>query len=72
MKLDQSRLEYYITSEQADKQLGGDLDAIYQLADEGKLQAAVMTDGEVLASVKSASTICCPRKPYLSINLMPT
>jgi len=40
VKLDQSRLEYYITPEQAAKQLGLDLDAIYQLADDGKLQAA--------------------------------
>jgi len=47
VKLDQSRLEYYITPEQAAKQLGLDLDSIYQLADEGKLQAAVMTDGSI-------------------------
>jgi excisionase family DNA binding protein len=47
VKLDQSRFEYYITPEQAAKQLRLDLDSIYQLADEGKLQAAVMTDGSI-------------------------
>jgi hypothetical protein len=47
VKLDQSRLEYYIAPVQAAKQLGLDLDSIYQLADEGKLQAAVMTDGSI-------------------------
>ncbi len=58
MKLDQSRLEYYITPEQAAKQLGLDLDSIYQLADEGKLQAAanrILTTG---------STIQSMNKPY--------
>lgn len=47
MKLDQSRLEYYLTPEQAAKQLGMDLDSIYQLADDGKLRAAVITDGSI-------------------------
>jgi excisionase family DNA binding protein len=58
VKLDQSRLEYYITPEQAAKQLGLDLDSIYQLADEGKLQAAanrILTTG---------STIQSMNKPY--------
>ena len=57
MKLDQSRLEYYITPEQAAKQLWLDLDAIYQLADEGKLQAAVMTDGRIGISQISVNNL---------------
>ena len=57
MKLDQSRLEYYITPEQAAKQLGLDLDSIYQLADEGKLQAAVMTDGSIGISQISVNNL---------------
>lgn len=57
MKLDQSRLEYYITPEQAAKQLGLDLDSIYQLADEGKLQAAVMTDGSIGISQSSVNNL---------------
>jgi len=57
VKLDQSRLEYYITPEQAAKQLGLDLDSIYQLADEGKLQAAVMTDGSIGISQISVNNL---------------
>ncbi|MHB8857260.1 MAG: MerR family transcriptional regulator [Bellilinea sp.] len=57
MKLDQSRLEYYITPEQATKQLGVDLDSIYQLADDGKLHAAVMTDGTVGVSQQSVNDL---------------
>jgi len=57
VKLDPSRLEYYITPEQAAKQLGLDLDSIYQLADEGKLQAAVMTDGSIGISQISVNNL---------------
>lgn len=57
MKLDQSRLEYYITPEQAAKQLGLDLDFIYQLADDRKLRAAVMTDGSVGISQISVNEV---------------
>ena len=57
MKLDQSRLEYYITPEQAAKQLGLDLDSIFQLADEEKLQAAVMTDGSIGISQISVNNL---------------
>lgn len=57
MKLDQSRLEFFVTPEQAASQLGVDLDSIYQLADEGKLRAAVMTDGSVGISQLSVNEV---------------
>jgi len=57
LKLDKSRLEFFITTEQAAKQLGVDLDSIYQLADDGKLHAAVMTDGTVGVSQQSVNDL---------------
>ncbi len=57
MKLDKSRLEFFVTPEQAASQLGVDLDSIYQLADEGKLRAAVMTDGGVGISQLSVNEV---------------
>jgi predicted site-specific integrase-resolvase len=47
MRIDKNHLEFFVTPEQAALQLRVDLDSIYQLADEGKLRAAVMTDGNV-------------------------
>ena len=47
MKLDPTHLEYFIAPEHAARQLGVDLDSIYPLIDEGKLRAAVMTDGSI-------------------------
>jgi predicted site-specific integrase-resolvase len=47
MKLDLSRLEYFITPEHAASQLEVDVDSVYNLAEEGKIQAAVMTDGTI-------------------------
>lgn len=40
MKLDPFRLEYYISPEQSTKQFWLDLDSIYQLSDEERLQVA--------------------------------
>lgn len=57
MKLDKSRIELFVTPEQAGQQLGVDLDSIYQLADEGKLRAAVMTDGSIGISQQSVNEI---------------
>jgi excisionase family DNA binding protein len=57
LKLDKSRLEFFVTPEQAARQLGVDLDSIYQLADEGKLRAAVMTDGSVGISQLSVNEV---------------
>ena len=57
MKLDKSRLELFVTPEQAASQLGVDLDSIYQLADDGKLRAAVMTDGSVGISQLSVNKL---------------
>jgi len=55
LKLDKSRIELFVTPEQAGQQLGVDLDSIYQLADEGKLRAAVMTDGSIGISQQSVN-----------------
>ncbi len=55
MKLDKSRIELFVTPEQAGQQLGVDLDSIYQLSDEGKLRAAVMTDGSIGISQQSVN-----------------
>ena len=57
MKLDKSYLEFFVTPEQAARQLGVDLDSIYRLADEGKLRAAVMTDGSVGISQLSVNEV---------------
>ena len=57
MKLDKSRLEFFVTPEQAARQLGVDLDSIYRLADDGKLRAAVMTDGSVGISQLSVNEV---------------
>jgi predicted site-specific integrase-resolvase len=57
LKLDKSRLELFVTPEQAASQLGVDLDSIYQLADESKLRAAVMTDGSVGMSQLSVNEV---------------
>jgi predicted site-specific integrase-resolvase len=57
LKPGKSRLEFFVTSEQASRQLGLDVDSIYQLADEGKLRAAVMTDGSVGISQQSVNEL---------------
>ena len=55
MPLNTARLELYITTEQAARQLGIDSDSVFQLADEGKLRAAVMTDGSIGISQQSVN-----------------
>jgi predicted site-specific integrase-resolvase len=57
LKLDKSRLELYITPNQAARQLGLDSDSIFRLADEGKLRAAVMTDGTIGISQQSVNEL---------------
>ena len=57
MKLKQNRLELFITPEQAARQLGLDLDSIFKLSDEGKLRAAVMTDGTIGISQQSVNEL---------------
>jgi predicted site-specific integrase-resolvase len=57
LKLDKSRIELFVTPEQTSQQLGVNVDAIYQLADEGKLRAAVMTDGSIGISQQSVNKI---------------
>lgn len=57
MPLDTARLELYITAEQAARQLGIDSDSVFQLADEGKLRAAVMTDGSIGISQQSVNDL---------------
>lgn len=57
MSIDQSRLELFITPEQAARQLGVDSAAVFRLADEGKLRAAVMTDGSIGISQQSVNDL---------------
>ena len=57
MKLDKTHLELYITPEQAARQLGLDSASIFKLADEGKLRAAVMTDGTIGISQHSVNEL---------------
>ena len=57
MKLNKNSLDLFITPEQAAKQLGLDLDSILKLADEGKLRAAVMTDGTIGISQQSVNEL---------------
>lgn len=57
MKLNRNHLELFITPEQAASQLGLNLDSIFKLADEGKLRAAVMTDGMIGISQQSVNEL---------------
>ncbi len=57
MKVDKNRFELFITPEQAGLQLGLDSDSIFKLADEGKLRAAVMTDGKIGISQQSVNEL---------------
>ena len=57
MKLDPSRLELYITPEQAARQLGFALDSVFHAVDDGKLRAAVMTDGTIGISQQSVNEV---------------
>ncbi len=57
LKPDPSRLELYITPEQAARQLEVNLDSIFQSVDEGKLRAAVMTDGTIGISQQSVNEL---------------
>jgi excisionase family DNA binding protein len=57
LKPNKSHLELFITPEQAARQLGISVDSIYQWADEGRLRAAVMTDGEIGISQHSVNQL---------------
>jgi excisionase family DNA binding protein len=57
LKPDPSRLELYITPEQAARRLEVNVDSIYQSVDEGKLRAAVMTDGTIGISQQSVNEL---------------
>lgn len=57
MSTDKTRLELFITPEQAARQLGMDSTAVLRLADEGKLRAAVMTDGSIGISQQSVNEL---------------
>lgn len=57
MKLDKSRLEIFVTPELAARKLGVDSDSIIQLADDGKLRAAVMADGTIGISQQSVNEL---------------
>lgn len=57
MKLGKTHLELYIRPEQAARQLGLDSASIFKLADEGKLRAAVMTDGTIGISQHSVNEL---------------
>lgn len=57
MKLNRNQLELFITPKQAASQLGLNLDSIFKLADEGKLRAAVMTDGTIGISQQSVNEL---------------
>ena len=57
LKPDKARLELYITPDQAARQLGLDFNSIFRLADEGKLRAAVMTDGSIGISQQSVNEL---------------
>ena len=57
LKPDPSRLELYITPEQAARLLEVTVDSIYQSVDDGKLRAAVMTDGTIGISQQSVNEL---------------
>jgi hypothetical protein len=57
LKLDNNHLELFVTPEQAAHQLGMDSDSILGLVDEGKLRAAVMTDGTIGISQQSLNEL---------------
>jgi excisionase family DNA binding protein len=57
LKPDPSRLELYITPEQAARRLEVNVDSVYQSVDEGKLRAAVMTDGTIGISQQSVNEL---------------
>jgi hypothetical protein len=57
LKLDKNRLELFVTPEQAARQLDMDSDSILCLVDEGKLRAAVMTDGTIGISQQSLNEL---------------
>ncbi len=57
MKLDKNHLELFVTPEQAARQLDMDSDSIFGLVDEGKLRAAVMTDGIIGISQQSLNEL---------------
>lgn len=57
MITDKSRLELYVTPEQASRQLEVNLDSIFQSVDEGRLRAAVMTDGTIGISQQSVNEL---------------
>ena len=57
MKLDKIRLDLFITPDQAARQLEMDSDSIFQLVDEGRLRAAVMTDGTIGISQQSVNEL---------------
>ncbi len=57
LRLNQNGLELFITPEQAARQLGVNSDSVFRLADEGKLHAAVMTDGTIGISQQSVNEL---------------
>ena len=57
MKPDKIRLDLFISPDQAARQLGIDSDSILGLVDEGKLRAAVMTDGTIGISQQSLNEL---------------
>ena len=57
MKLDKIRLDLFISPDQAARQLEMDSDSIFQLVDEGRLRAAVMTDGTIGISQQSVNEL---------------
>jgi len=57
LKLNKYQLDLFITPEQAGQQLALDLDSVFGLADEGKLRAAVMTDGSIGISQQSVNEL---------------
>jgi hypothetical protein len=57
LKPETNRLELFITPDQAANQLGVDSDSVFQFVDEGKLRAAVMTDGTIGISQQSVNEL---------------
>jgi hypothetical protein len=57
LKLDKIRLDLFISPDQAARQLEMDSDSIFQLVDEGRLRAAVMTDGTIGISQQSVNEL---------------
>jgi hypothetical protein len=57
LKLDKIRLDLFISPDQAARQLEMDSDSIFQLVDEGRLHAAVMTDGTIGISQQSVNEL---------------